>query len=81
MTSVTPKELLKTAQERRRTGDRRRQTFDYPSAFVAQVLTTHDRAQPLEFKPMRNSAVEAYNAGGSISVRRAPAGMAHTRSV
>lgn len=81
MTQLTPKQVLKSAHERRKSGDRRQVTFDYPSNFVAQVLTTHQRAQPLSIKPARNGATEAYAAGAKIGERRAPAGLAHAKSV
>ena len=80
MQALTPKMVLKSAQERRRGGDRRRVTFDYPSAFVTQVLNDRAAAAPLEFKPARNAAVDAYIKGSTISVRRAPAGMSHKQS-
>lgn len=78
MKPPTPKELLKTAQERRIGKDRRRATFDYPSSFVAQILNDRATATPLPFKPARNAAIDAYAKGENISVRRAPAGMSHT---
>lgn len=79
-TQKTPRQVLKLAQERRQSSDRRRVIFDYPSNLVAQVLTTYD-GQPLTFKPARNVAVEAYATGSKIDIRRAPSGIAHTKSV
>ena len=75
----TPLQVLKSAHERRQTGDRRRMTYDYPSNLVAQVLSTFEAdAAP---KPTRNAAVEAYANGQKIGIRRAPSGIAHARSV
>lgn len=59
----------------RRQGNRRRPT-QYPSAFVAQVLSSHRRADTTmqEIITPRNPAVEAYRAGSRVSERRMPAG-------
>lgn len=80
MKALTPKELLKSAHDRRSSGDRRRAVFDYPSGFVAQVINDRASAAPLTFKPARNAAIDAYCKGEKISVRRAPIGMSHTQS-
>jgi hypothetical protein len=81
MTQMTPKQVLKSAHERRKSGDRRRPAFDYPSNFVAQVLTTHNHAQPQHIKPARNGAVEAYATATQMDVARAPAGLTHAKTV
>lgn len=77
MKALTPKEVLKTAHDRRKSDDRRRAVFSYPSVFVAQVLNDRASATPLTFKPARNAAVDAYAKGEQMSVRRAPAGNSH----
>lgn len=67
-----------TSTERRQ-GNRRRPT-QYPSAFVAQVLTTHTRAAgpAQELITPRNPALDAYRAGGRVTERRMPAGYGWT---
>jgi|GEM_PF-3182005 len=66
----------------RRQGDRRRPS-QYPSAFVAQVLSTHRRpdAPVQEIVTPRNPAVEAYNSGSKVTERRMPAGYGWTETI
>lgn len=66
----------------RRQGNRRRPT-QYPSAFVAQVLSTHRRldAPTQEIITPRNPAVEAYHAGAKVTEQRIPAGYGWTENV
>ena len=78
---ATVKQALWNGVERRR--QPRIPYRDYPAGFVTQIVNTRAlmAGEPSYILPPRNPAVEAYRSGAKVTVRRAPAGIAHAQSV
>lgn len=80
-------ESVKTTQisKDRRRNDRRVTNINYgaSSSLITQVIVERQRTMglPQIIRQPRNNAVDAYRSGGTIAVKRAPAGLTHQQTV
>lgn len=69
----------------RRRNDRRVTSVNYGASatLITQVIVEHQRTinTPRIIRQPRNNAIDAYRAGGMVTVKRAPAGLTHRQII